>query len=68
MMTAPETRSGPRETPRPDDGPGYAIRAEGLIRQFGEVRAVDGVDLRIPAGEHYGFLGPNGAGKPNIGL
>jgi ABC-2 type transport system ATP-binding protein len=63
MTTVSETRSGPRETPRPDAGAGYAIRAEGLIRQFGEVRAVDGVDLRIPAGEIYGFLGPNGAGK-----
>jgi ABC-2 type transport system ATP-binding protein len=42
---------------------GYAIYAESLIRQFGEVCAVDGVDLRIPAGEIYGFLGPNGAGK-----
>ena len=41
----------------------YAICAEGLVRQFGGVRAVDGVDLRIPAGEIYGFLGPNGAGK-----
>jgi ABC-2 type transport system ATP-binding protein len=63
MTTVSDTRSAPRETPRPDAGAGYAIRAEGLIRQFGEVRAVDGVDLRIPAGEIYGFLGPNGAGK-----
>ncbi|HEY7917268.1 MAG TPA: ATP-binding cassette domain-containing protein [Acidimicrobiales bacterium] len=42
---------------------GEAIRTESLVREFGEVRAVDGVDLRIPAGEIYGFLGPNGAGK-----
>jgi ABC-2 type transport system ATP-binding protein len=49
--------------PRPTAGAGEAIRAEGLVRQFGEVRAVDGVDLRIGAGEIYGFLGPNGAGK-----
>lgn len=40
-----------------------AIRTEALVRDFGDVRAVDGVDLRIPAGEIYGFLGPNGAGK-----
>ena len=40
-----------------------AIRAEGLERRFGEVDAVDGVDLDIPTGEIYGFLGPNGAGK-----
>jgi hypothetical protein len=42
---------------------GHAIYAEGLIRHFNGVRAVDGVELRIPAGEIYGFLGPNGAGK-----
>ena len=42
---------------------GYAVYAEALVRQFGGVRAVDGVDLRIRAGEIYGFLGPNGAGK-----
>jgi ABC-2 type transport system ATP-binding protein len=40
-----------------------AIYTEGLIRTFGESRAVDGVDLRIAPGEIYGFLGPNGAGK-----
>jgi ABC-2 type transport system ATP-binding protein len=42
---------------------GHAIRTEALVRHFDGVRAVDGVDLRIPAGEIYGFLGPNGAGK-----
>src|ERR1700676_5016096 len=40
-----------------------AIRTEGLVRHFDDVRAVDGVDLQIPAGEIYGFLGANGAGK-----
>jgi ABC-2 type transport system ATP-binding protein len=40
-----------------------AILTEGLIRDFGESRAVDSVDLRISPGEIYGFLGPNGAGK-----
>ena len=40
-----------------------AITAEGLARRFGEVDAVDGVDLHIRQGEIYGFLGPNGAGK-----
>ena len=41
----------------------YAISAEGLVRRFGGVTAVDGVDLRIRRGEIYGFLGLNGAGK-----
>ena len=40
-----------------------AIEAEGLVKHFGTTRAVDGVDLRVPAGTVYGFLGPNGAGK-----
>ena len=40
-----------------------AIETNGLIRQFGSVRAVDGLDLRVEAGTFYGFLGPNGAGK-----
>jgi ABC-2 type transport system ATP-binding protein len=45
---------------------GDAVRAAGLVRDFNGVRAVDGVDLRIPAGEIYGFLGPNGAGKSTM--
>jgi ABC-2 type transport system ATP-binding protein len=40
-----------------------AIRAEALERRFGDIAAVDGVDIEIKPGEIYGFLGPNGAGK-----
>jgi ABC-2 type transport system ATP-binding protein len=40
-----------------------AIETNGLTRLFGDVRAVDGLDLRVKAGTFYGFLGPNGAGK-----
>jgi polyether ionophore transport system ATP-binding protein len=40
-----------------------AIDAEGLIKRFGQVTALDGLDLRVRAGEVHGFLGPNGAGK-----
>lgn len=39
------------------------IRAEGLVRRFDEITAVDGIDLAVNEGEIYGFLGPNGAGK-----
>ncbi len=40
-----------------------AIVVEGLERAFGEVKAVQGIDLEVAEGEIYGFLGPNGAGK-----
>lgn len=40
-----------------------AVRASGLVKKFGEVTAVDGVDLIIPQGSFYGIAGPNGAGK-----
>jgi len=39
------------------------IIAEGLVRRFGKIEAVSGVDLEIASGEVFGFLGPNGAGK-----
>jgi len=40
-----------------------AIRTEQLTRRFGALTAVDSVDLRVKAGQFFGFLGPNGAGK-----
>jgi ABC-2 type transport system ATP-binding protein len=40
-----------------------ALEASGLAKSFGEVRAVDGVDLAVRPGSVYGVLGPNGAGK-----
>ncbi len=43
-----------------------AIVTRGLVREFGAVRAVDGVDLSVHRGEIYGFLGPNGAGKTTV--
>jgi ABC-2 type transport system ATP-binding protein len=44
-----------------DDPPAVAVR--GLRKHFGAVRAVDGVDLEVPAGQVVALLGPNGAGK-----
>jgi len=41
----------------------FAVETHGLVRTFGSKRAVDGIDLKVPAGSFYGFLGPNGAGK-----
>ncbi|WP_329068540.1 ATP-binding cassette domain-containing protein [Amycolatopsis sp. NBC_01480] len=41
----------------------HAIRAEGLVKHFGETKALDGVDLEVPFGKVVGVLGPNGAGK-----
>jgi ABC-2 type transport system ATP-binding protein len=40
-----------------------AVETRGLTRTFGSLRAVDGIDLQVPAGSFFGFLGPNGAGK-----
>ena len=40
-----------------------AIALRGVTKQFGDVTAVDGLDLAVPEGEVFGFLGPNGAGK-----
>ena len=42
---------------------GLAVSAQGMGKDFGSKRAVDGVDLAVPAGMIYGVLGPNGAGK-----
>ena len=41
----------------------WAVEAHGLVKTFGDNRAVDGVDLTVRAGAVYGVLGPNGAGK-----
>ncbi|TMR20980.1 ATP-binding cassette domain-containing protein [Nonomuraea turkmeniaca] len=40
-----------------------AIETSGLVKTFGDTRAVDGLDLKVPTGAVYGVLGPNGAGK-----
>ena len=41
----------------------YAVKTEGLSKQYGSALCVDHVDVRVPVGSIYGFLGPNGAGK-----
>jgi ABC-2 type transport system ATP-binding protein len=42
---------------------GPAVEIRGLVKRFGELAAVDGVDLEVRGGESFGLLGPNGAGK-----
>jgi ABC-2 type transport system ATP-binding protein len=44
----------------------YVVETEGLTKRFGARVAVNGVDLRIPAGSAFGYLGPNGAGKTTL--
>ncbi|WP_336962106.1 ABC transporter ATP-binding protein [Sphingobium aquiterrae] len=44
----------------------YAVEAHGLVKTFGDFRAVDGIDLNVPTGSIFGILGPNGAGKTTL--
>ncbi len=46
--------------------PDLAIRVEGLAKRFGQVVALDGIDLEVPVGTVFGLLGPNGAGKTTV--
>ena len=52
-----------RAVPRPAAAGEVAISARGLVKSFGDVHAVDGVDLEVATGTVLGLLGPNGAGK-----
>jgi ABC-2 type transport system ATP-binding protein len=48
------------------DSHSAAITAYGLVKSFGGLRAVDGIDLDVPRGTIFGILGPNGAGKTTL--
>jgi ABC-2 type transport system ATP-binding protein len=49
-----------------DEQPTGDIEVRALSRRFGDLRAVDDVDLSVPSGQIFGFLGPNGAGKSTL--
>ena len=46
----------------PGEAGGPVVTAEGLLKRFGELTAVDSISFRVLKGEIFGFLGPNGAG------
>ncbi len=53
----------PVAIPTPDGDEAPPVRARGLVKRYGEIVAVDHVDLTVHTGDVYGYLGPNGAGK-----
>lgn len=55
-----------RRTVSGDDGKAYSIQAWDIRHAFGKKKVLDGVTLRIPAGEIFGLLGPSGAGKTTL--
>ncbi|WXH18290.1 ABC transporter ATP-binding protein [Microbacterium sp. LTA6] len=68
VADAPAAREDPAPAPGKNSHPAAsasteAIRIRGLVKSFGDSRAVNGIDLTIPAGSFYGIVGPNGAGK-----
>ncbi|WP_274426012.1 ATP-binding cassette domain-containing protein [Chelativorans sp. YIM 93263] len=58
--------ASPVETTKPRTQTPLAITARGLVKTFGETRAVDGIDLDVPRGMIFAILGPNGAGKTTL--
>jgi ABC-2 type transport system ATP-binding protein len=54
---------GASVAPPPPPGPPPALRARGLTKRYGDLHAIDALDLDVPAGGVFGLVGPNGAGK-----
>jgi ABC-2 type transport system ATP-binding protein len=64
-MTAMPGGTGPQSGPgtHPEGGSPFAVHVRGLLKAYGGLRAVNGIDLDIRRGEIFALLGPNGAGK-----
>ena len=60
LLDRPSERDHP---PAPAPADGAALRVRGLRKRYGDVVAVDGLELEVRTGECFGLLGPNGAGK-----
>ena len=62
-MTSPPAVAASGDAERDSTSTGSAVRLEGLVKRYGEVEAVSGVDLDIADGEFFSMLGPSGSGK-----
>jgi len=63
LTVEPATPAGPGSLAGARPGSAPAVQTIGLVRRYGDLTAVDGIDLAVAEGEIFGFLGPNGAGK-----
>jgi len=63
MSAVLENNAPSKGAPSATAGNVHAVRVRGLVKCYGDLRAVDGLDLEIRPGECFGLLGPNGAGK-----
>ena len=62
MRTSPTAPTLPVDL---GEGP-FALTTDGAAKQYGSIRALDGLDLRVPFGAVYVLVGPNGAGKTTL--